>query len=295
MRDAYTLRARPMWRKIWEFPLVAMLVALAVLALAIGVPAYLLTFVSLPLGETGAIIFNGVLASGLAILAYKLVVSRLGEEPGDDLAWKDAARWLLIGTVVAAFLMTAIVGFVALLGGYRISGWGGMESWAMILFLGGLQAAVIEEILFRGILFRFLEQFGGSWFALTLTSALFGGAHLMNENASWFSSLAIAVEAGILLGAAYMAVRSLWLPIGLHFGWNVTQGLVWDVPVSGHQVDGMVASHPAGSEIVSGGMFGVEASVVALVLATFIGLYFVWLGVQRNEILRPWWVRRKRD
>ena len=91
----------------------------------------------------------------------------------------------------------------------------------------------MEELLFRGILFRWLEEFGGSWLALLLTSALFGAAHLGNPNATAFSAFCIAVEAGVLLGAAYMLTRSLWLPMGLHAAWNFTQGEIFDVPVSG--------------------------------------------------------------
>ena len=101
-------------------------------------------------------------------------------------------------------------------------------------------------MLFREILFRFLEQFGGSWFALALTSALFGLGHIVNPNASAFSSFAIAVEAGVLLGGAYMLTRSLWAPIGLHAAWNFTQGYIYDVPVSGIDQQGMVEARLSG-------------------------------------------------
>lgn len=163
----------------------------------------------------------------------------------------------------------------------------------MILFLAGVQAAFVEELIFRGILFRWLEEFGGSWFALLVTSALFGFAHISNDNATIFSSFAIAMEAGLLLGGAYMLMRNLWLAVGIHFGWNVVQGYIWDVSVSGFDVDGLVEAEATGHELISGGAFGLEASVVALVLATLVGVYFVWLAYQRGEIVKPWWVRRR--
>jgi uncharacterized protein len=189
--------------------------------------------------------------------------------------------------------MSAIVGLVALLGGYRIEGWGGGTSWPLLWFAAGLQAAFLEEILVRGILFRFLEEFGGSWFALAVSSALFGFGHATNPNATVFTSLAIAIEAGILLGGAYMLTRNLWLAIGIHFGWNVTQGYLWDVPVSGVAVDGMVNSRSTGPDLISGGAFGVEASVIALALATALGVWFVILAARRGNVVRPWWVRRR--
>ena len=96
-----------------------------------------------------------------------------------------------------------------------------------------------------------------------------------------------------MLGAAYMVSRSLWLPIGIHFGWNVTQGLVWDVPVSGHDIDGIVEAKAVGPELVSGGAFGLEASVVAMVIAFLVGGYLTWLAWQRGQFMRPWWTRRR--
>jgi len=153
--------------------------------------------------------------------------------------------------------------------------------------------AFMEELLFRGILFRWLEAFGGSWFALALTSALFGLGHIMNPNATAFSSFAIAVEAGILLGGAYMLTRSLWMPMGLHAAWNFTQGEIFDVPVSGTDVHGLVTAQMSGPELLSGGMFGLEASVLALVPATVVGVWLVVRAIRRGELVRPWWVRRR--
>jgi hypothetical protein len=105
--------------------------------------------------------------------------------------------------------------------------------------------------------------------------------------------VAIAVEAGILLGGAYMLTRSLWLPIGLHAAWNFTQGEVFDVPVSGIAEHGLVQARMSGPTLLSGGQFGLEASIIAVVLATAAGLWFVWRAVQRGEVVQPWWVRRR--
>lgn len=288
-------RRAPLWRKVIDFPLIALLVSVAAFAIVFGGLSYLFTIVDLPLPEGGEVVFNALLGSAIAIAIYKLVVPRIGTERRDYLRLSGVApwRWLAIGTGGAAVLMTAIVGLIAILGGYIVSGMGTAQSWVEIVFVAGIQAAVVEEIAFRGILFRYLEDLGGSWFALAATSALFGFAHIANDNATWFSSLAIAVEAGVMLGAAYMLSRSLWLPIGLHFGWNVTQGLVWDVPVSGHAVDGIVEAHPAGPALISGGAFGAEASVVALVLASAVGIWLAAKAVGAGHVVRPWWVRRR--
>ncbi len=284
---------RPAWRKVWEFPLVAMLVALAILYVVYRA----LRFVSPTLSQFASPEIMGavgvVVTVVLVFLVYKLVIRHLGERKHDDLAGSGALRDLAVGIGGAFALMTMIVGIAAILGVYRIEGWGGLSNWVFVLFAGGIAAGFVEEVLFRGILFRWLEEFGGSWFALLLTSALFGLAHLDNDNATWFSSFCIAMEAGVLLGGAYMVTRSLWAPIGLHFGWNVTQGLVWDVPVSGHEVDGIVDAELTGHPLLSGGAFGLEASLIALIVATFFGVWLVKLAKDRGEVMQPWWVRRK--
>ena len=284
---------KPLWRKIIDFPLVAMVIALALTLGTLKGVSWLRDH----LPEIGNEDLAGatwvVIAIGALLVIYKLVVRRLGEEPQDDLPFAEVGRGLAGGTVGAFVLMTVIVGAAAAFGIYRIVGWGGSSDLVRILFGAGLSAAFFEELLFRGILFRWLEQFGGSWFALAFTSGLFGYAHINNPNATWFASLAIALEAGVLLGGVYMVTRSLWAPIGLHFGWNVTQGYIWDVPVSGNDVDGLVEAQLRGNELLSGGAFGLEASLIAMIIATLAGIYLVWLAAQRGEVVRPWWVRRR--
>ena len=286
--------AKTLWRRVGEFPLVALVLAL--IALLAPMAALLALLTQAPLDELpkwGAELLVAIVATLAAVVALKLLVARLGEQPRDDLPFDARANDGWRGALLATLLMSAIVGLVAALGGYRIAGWGGSTSWPMVLFSAGLQAAFVEEILLRGIVFRFLEEFGGSWFALALSSALFGFAHAANPNATVFTSIAIAVEAGLLLGGAYMLTRNLWLAVGVHFGWNVTQGYLWDVPVSGFAVDGMVESRSTGSDLISGGAFGVEASLVALVLATALGAWFVMQAARRGNVVRPWWVRRR--
>ncbi len=287
-------RTRPLWRRIFEFPLVALVVGIIAVLAPAGIFAIAVQKLSSNSSATSvATSLVLIVATLISAGMYKLVVTRLGEGPRDDLTFDNRAVGFAQGTVIAAILMTLIVACVALLGSYSISGWGGSTSFAVLLFGAGLQAAFVEEIVVRGIIFRFLEEFGGSWFALAFSSALFGIAHYGNPNATVFSSLAIAFEAGIMLGGAYMLTRNLWLAIGIHFGWNVTQGYIWDIPVSGGAVDELVESHTSGSELISGGAFGLEASIVALVLATVFGVYLVYRAVRKGNLVRPWWVRRR--
>ena len=284
--------ARPLWKRITDFPLVAMLIALAVFVLANALTYLVMRIVPLPKGELRTTV-GGAIMVLLLFAAYKLVIRHLGEEPRDDLPLAGSVKGLGIGTGFGFLLFSLIVGIAALFDVYNIVGPGGTDQVIPSLIAIAILPGFTEELLFRGILFRFLEQFGGSWFALALTSALFGLAHIFNDNASALSSFAIAIEAGVLLGGAYMLTRSLWMPIGLHAAWNFTQGVVYDVPVSGFDQQGLVTAQLSGPELLSGGAFGLEASVIAMVIATAAGVWLVVRAVQAGEMVRPWWVRRR--
>jgi hypothetical protein len=269
-----------------------MLIAVALFVLAVASTRLIISALP-PLDEPVNRIAQATLIIAITLLIYKLAIRHLGERPRDDLRLADAPKGLGIGLALGAVLFAAVVGVAAIADVYNIVGEGGTSDLLRALVSVAMVPAFMEELLFRGILFRWLEEFGGSWFALALTSALFGLAHLFNPNATALASFAIALEAGLLLGGAYMLTRNLWMAIGLHAAWNFTQGWIFDVPVSGTDQNGMVEAQLSGPELLSGGAFGLEASLIAMVLATAAGLMLVVLAVRRGEIVRPWWVRRR--
>jgi membrane protease YdiL (CAAX protease family) len=284
--------ARPLWRRIVDYPLVAMVIAvlLTIAATTLGI---VLGRLVPPLGRNWTAVVHGAISIALVLAVYKLVIVRLGERPRDDLAADGAIKNLGLGLLAGFVIFSLIVGLAAATGVYRIVGPGDTSRLVLELVGVAIIPGFMEEMLFRGILFRWIEEFGGSWTALVVTSALFGLAHIMNPNATWFSSFTIAVEAGVLLGGAYMLTRSLWFPMGLHAAWNFTQGEIFDVPVSGIDEHGLVQAKLSGPELLSGGQFGLEASVLALLLATAIGGWIVWTAVKRGLIVQPRWVRNR--
>jgi membrane protease YdiL (CAAX protease family) len=284
--------AKPLWRRIADFPLVAMLIAVALFVLA-NAATLLIARALPPMDLPVQMVVRAALVIALTLLVYKLAIRHLGERPRDDLRLADAPKGLGIGLAFGAVVFAAIVGVAAIADVYNIVGEGGTGDLLRVLVTIAIVPGFMEELLFRGILFRWLEEFGGSWFALALTSALFGLAHMFNPNATALSSFAIALEAGVLLGGAYMLTRNLWMAIGLHAAWNFTQGWIFDVPVSGTDQDGMVEAQLSGPELLSGGAFGLEASLIAMVLATAAGVALVVMAIRRGELVRPWWVRRR--
>ena len=292
--DATTARGRrPWWRKLIEFPLVAMIIAVVVLMAGVGLATDLAKLPFPNMTPESMVLIQNVAGVIAAILAYKLVIRHLGANKRDDLAWDGALKETAAGLGIGFLLFSLIVGIAAALGVYRIIGPGDASHLLTALIASALFPGVVEELLFRGVLFRWIEEFGGSWLALAVTSALFGAAHLMNPNASLIAAVGIALEAGVMLGAAYMLTRQLWLAIGIHIAWNFTQGEVWDVPVSGTFVHGLVEAELSGPPLLSGGGFGLEASIIAIVIATGFGGYLLLRAIRAGRVVRPMWVEHQ--
>lgn len=143
--------------------------------------------------------------------------------------------------------------------------------------------AVSEEIFFRGILFRMINRRWNIWAALVISALIFGGLHILNDNATLWSSIAIAIEAGSLLGAAYAYSKNIWLPIGIHWIWNYTQGNILGFPVSGEDnVTSIITPEISGPQWLTGGSFGTEASVISAVIGLLISLWFIRKTIQQG-------------
>lgn len=279
-------------RRIIAFPLVLMVIAVVLFAAASMLANWLIDQMPRQSGSP-LILADALIVISCLLAAYWLFCRFVERAPMRVFAREGAGLELLAGLAGGALLFSLAVGIVAALGGYRVAGSGHLATiW------GPLTSAIIagfaEELLFRGILFRFIERAGGSWIALVVISALFGAAHLANPNASLIAAAAIAIEAGILLGAVYMLTRRLWAAIGLHAAWNFTQEWVFGLPVSGTGGgDGLLRGQLTGPEILTGGAFGLEASLPAVLVATSAGVAMLVVAARRGKFAPPMWSRRE--
>ncbi|MES2358626.1 MAG: CPBP family intramembrane glutamic endopeptidase [Gemmatimonadota bacterium] len=232
----------------------------------------------------------GAIVMVVAYLVYVRVVERRGVP---ELALGPAPKEFAAGFLLGALLFTVTIGIIWALGDYAIVG---VNHWTAILspLALGLGAGVLEEVLFRGVIFRITEEWIGSWGALAFSSLLFGAGHLANPHATLTSALAIALEAGVLLGAAFMITRRLWLPIGLHAAWNFTQSGIFGAPVSGTVPHGLFVSTLSGPAWATGGGFGPEASLPA-VLVSLVSVWLLVHAVRSGRVVQPIWRRRARD
>ncbi|XVU28471.1 lysostaphin resistance A-like protein [Actinoplanes sp. CA-054009] len=224
-------------------------------------------------------LLTGFAVAALVLAVYRLLVRRLeGEEPPLARFRPLAARGFAIGVGV----FSLVIGAITICGGYRVAGWGSVGD--MVATFGMMTGiAVLEEVLFRGVLFRMLERWGGTVIALAGSGLLFGALHLLNPHATIWGALAIAAEAGLMLGAAYALTRSLWLPIGLHLGWNFAESGLFGATVSGSDgtTGGLLRGVAHGPAAISGGEFGPEASVFAILA----GLILTYLFLRRTQFV----------
>lgn len=226
----------------------------------------------------------------LACVAYAAYARIVERRRASELAASGAVTELAAGVLTGAALFTVTIGILWVLGCYTVTG---TNDWTAMLpaLAAATFAGVIEEIIFRGVLFRIVEEWLGSWPALLASALIFGLLHLMNPNATLIAGVAIALEAGIMLAAAYMLTRRLWLAIGIHFAWNFTQGGVFGVAVSGTTAHGLLQSVLTGPEILSGGAFGAEASIVAVGVCLAAGAYLLWRVYRKGNLVKSFWRR----
>ena len=263
------------------FALVSGLVYAGV-ALASGIPAArMMDEISGP-GHLAAMTL-GALAS---IAAYGAAVRMAEDRPLPELALRPALPETLAGLAIGAVMMAVTVGIMVAAGWATIEPARLSSAWRAVAM--AIQSGVVEEILFRLVVLRLLWRAFGIWPALAISAFLFGALHIMNPNANWFAALCIMVEAGIMLGAFYILTGRIWVSIGVHAGWNFTQGWFFGAAVSGtdffeggpldlEPVEGVPA-------YLSGGGFGPESSLAGLLIGTAVGALTLWLAWKRGSL-----------
>jgi membrane protease YdiL (CAAX protease family) len=273
--------ARFTWARLLLFT-VSLLAALIGLQVLVSLVARQIPATERPLWLLPAKLLSGALMLWL----YRGEVQYFERRNVSELEPDGAGRRVAVGIVLGAVLFGVVFALLAL-GGYvqhlKFGGFTGLPEQLATSFA----ATVGEELVFRGAVFRITDERLGTAAALLISSILFGLLHAANPGATPVSTVAIAVEAGALLGVAYSASGSLWLPMGLHFGWNFTEGGVFGTAVSGGQSHGLIESVLSGPTLMTGGTFGPEASVIAVaVCVAATAAAGVW--TVRHGRWRPW-------
>ncbi|MFN8214599.1 MAG: type II CAAX endopeptidase family protein [Candidatus Nanopelagicales bacterium] len=290
--------------RFFGYPLVTILIAFIIFGPVFGILFALISQMVIrlfgaaplpPVGyptDSGTLLawgFGKLLAAGvlsyLAIVVYRGLIARGCEGRTDtpELAFTATARrWLWLGAALSFAVVLVTLAGIAIGGGVSVG--------ASTSLVGGLLAAlglsvfagVVEELLARGSLFRITEQHIGSLLALVITALVFGLQHVDNPGATLASTLSVAIGGGLMLCGVYMFTRTLWATIAVHAAWNFGQSVL-GIPVSGNIQTGVVQVRLEGPEWLTGGAFGIEPSVIALLLWTAVFAVVVVLAVRAGR------------
>jgi membrane protease YdiL (CAAX protease family) len=229
-----------------------------------------------------AIVSAEIAVGVIVIVAYRIGVRLLERRRVTEAFVSTGWLLALVGSLVGAALFCVM---------YVVFWWMGYAAFAGVRGFDGVPrelglsivSGISEEVILRGGVYRPFEDAFGTLPALIVSGALFGLLHAGNPAATAVSTVAIAVEAGVLLGLAYTATRSLWFPIGIHFGWNFTEGGIFGAVVSGFRSNGILDVRLSGPELITGGAFGPEASLVCVIVCQVGAAVIGWAAVRAGR------------
>ena len=280
VNEVYSGRKISKFVSFFQFPFIWMLVGV------LGIVLVNLAFLLISEDSNALVSFViALVGCGVAIILYWFVMKFLARRQVPELLHQRAISEIMFGGVVAFIFIIVSTVLVVLFDGYSFQ-WatGNASSIVLPIITAALGAAVIEELIFRGLVFQAIEKMGGSWIALVVTSIFFGIVHLGNPGATIWGAFSISIEAGVLLGAAFLWRRNIWFVIGLHFFWNTIQGLL-SIPVSGHHSTGLFTVEVAGPALLTGGEFGLEASIVTVIMGLLIAIPMLILASRKGNFV----------
>ena len=285
-----TTPTTPLWLRVLQFPPVKLLVLGGMLFYCIG---FSNLFMSENKGVTLPATIAAVAMIALAMAIYFGFARWIERREVSELSLPGMAKEMGFGILVGAGLYTGCMLILMVMGIYRMNGLN-PASFLIPAIASALSSGFLEELLFRGALFRIVEEWLGSWISIIISSAVFGLVHLANPDATLIGAIFISVEAGVLLAAAYMVTRRLWMSIGFHVSWNYTQSAVFGGIVSGGIAEpGLIKPILEGPDLLTGGQFGLEASLTAFLLCTTTGVILLVMAVRKGNIVQPFWKRSK--
>jgi uncharacterized protein len=238
-------------------------------------------------------LIKGIIVSLLAIGSYTIFFKFIEKRAIEEISLKAIGKHLLLGILIGVILQGLTIFVIYLAGDLKVVSINPI-SFIIIPLTIAFTVAIFEEILIRGILFRIMEEKLGSYISLIISAIIFGALHLANHNSSLVSAACIAIEAGLLLGAAYIYSRNLWLPISIHFAWNFMQSGIFGAITSGNEkTASLLTSQITGTKLITGGEFGPEGTIQAIIFCLLATIAFMYLNIQDGKLIKPYWKKTK--
>jgi CAAX protease family protein len=277
--------------KILQIPFVRIIVAVLFVGAGFVVAQIALNFLRPAFGTTNialAQVLAFILFMPATWLAYWMYVRYVEKRDLTELGFSNAWSEFGLGSLTGFGLFGFVIAILWLSGFYRISGIDFILLSLIGALLGALLSAFVQELIFRAVIYRITEEWLGMWWALAISAILFGLIHLSTSGATIFSALSIALQAGILLAAAYALTHRLWMALGLHAMWDFANDGIFGVGVTGQtgaSLHGLFQASLNGPDLLIGGALGVEASIITLVVALIAGIVILRKAYQKRVLV----------
>jgi len=225
-----------------------------------------------------------LLTAGITLYAFKKYLGLYVEDKA-RLSILRQMHTLGIGWIVSTVYFSTVMACLYLSGNYVVTSvqfnLDSQLCWLGIFLLVGIS----EEIACRGIIFRLISDKWNVATGLVVSALLFGFLHVFNEGATVWASLAIALNSGWLMGIAYAYHQTIWVPIGMHWAWNYLEGGVFGCAVSGTPLDyrPLITPKISGTDLLSGGAFGPEASIICVAIGIGISIVYTVLYIKKKK------------
>lgn len=280
--------------KILHFPFTKIIIGIIIVAGVYGVSNNLLgaVFKMDLVSKDVSNLIVAIISAILSVIAYSYLFKLYEKRKITELSTIGIAKTLSLGFILGAVLQSLTILVIYLKGGYSIVSVNPIL-YVIPPFAMAFSSAIFEEILFRGIIFRIIEEKLGSYISLFISAIIFGLLHMANPNSSFIAGIGLAIQAGLLLAVAYIYSRNLWFPIAIHFAWNFTQSAIFGANVSGNTISKtLIESKISGAEWFTGGQFGPEGSIQATIFCLIATTILLILGHKQGKIIKPYWNKK---
>lgn len=226
----------------------------------------------------------------LFLLLYRLYTRVVERRKPYEISGSSCLKELDYGFVIGGGLILIMVALLSVLGYYQVES---TDTWSVVLnaiFLFGM-GAFVQELFFRIIVFRLVEEWLGTWLALLAAALIFSAFHIGNPNVTIWTTIALILQ-DVLLSAAFIYTRRIWFVWGIHAGWNFLQDGIFGMPNSGvTSLDSWITPAISGPEWLTGGSFGIEASYISTILCVALGVTILVNAIKKGQLVIPRWKR----
>jgi uncharacterized protein len=227
----------------------------------------------------------GISEAAAAVFIYIFLFSFYEKRKITELSYSSFGSNANLGFFTGFILQSLFIFVIFIAGTYtivQVNPFGDMVP----AFIAALTAGFVAEIIIIGIVFRLIEKQFGTALSLTIMIILFIIAHSGVKNGNLVSVLSTSINAGLLLPAAYIFSRNLWVPIFLHFAWDFTEpGIYGAINPSISITKSLFDSKITGPRLITGGPLGPQNSIQALIICLITGILFLLLAKKKNNLI----------